>query len=90
VAVLAHWGVDYFGSVFAFFGQAAYGISWNSNSTEFLGQYLVDFDIVYLFGLASFLVVFYVGIKKLVAWRSKGLQPDLVHKSPNEGVRAES
>jgi hypothetical protein len=90
VAVLAHWGVDYFGSVFAFFGQAAYGISWNSNSTEFLGQYLVDFDIVYLFGLASFLVVFYVGIKKLVAWRSKGLQPDLVHKSPSEGVRAES
>jgi CAAX prenyl protease-like protein len=89
VAVLAHWGVDYFGSVYSFLGQAAYGINWNSNTTEFLGQYLVDFDIVYLFGLASFLVVLYVGIKKLVRWRSRGLQPDLVHKPLNEGVMAE-
>jgi hypothetical protein len=90
VAVLAHWGVDYFGSVYSFLGQAAYGINWNSNTTEFLGQYLVDFDVVYLFGLASFLVVIYVGIQKFVRWRSKGPKPDLVHKPLSEGVVAEN
>ncbi|HEY6283744.1 MAG TPA: CPBP family glutamic-type intramembrane protease [Nitrososphaerales archaeon] len=74
VAVLAHWGVDYLGSVFAFFGQAAYGIPWNSNSNEFLGQYLVDIDMLLLFGLASFLLIMYVGIKRIVRWKKGPLE----------------
>ena len=69
VAVLAHWGVDFFGSVYAFFGQAAYGIPWDSTK-EYVGQYLVDVDMLFLFGLASFLLVVYLGLKKLAAWRS--------------------
>lgn len=70
VAVLAHWGVDFFGSVYAFFGQAAYGIPWDSSTKEYLGQYLVDIDLLLLFGVASFLLVAYLGLKKLVARRS--------------------
>lgn len=70
VALLAHWGVDFFGSVFSFFGQAAYGIPWNSSTTEFVGQYAVDLDLLFLFGLVSFIVVAYLGVKKLVRWRS--------------------
>ncbi|MDE1858766.1 MAG: CPBP family intramembrane metalloprotease [Thaumarchaeota archaeon] len=65
VAVITHWGVDYFGSAFAFFGQAAYGIPWASGSREYVGQYLVDVDMLFLFGLASFLVVMYLGLTRL-------------------------
>lgn len=67
VAVLTHWGVDYFGSAFSFFGQAAYGIPWDSATKEFFGQVIVDYDMLFLFGLASFLLVLYIGIKKIVA-----------------------
>jgi hypothetical protein len=70
VAVLAHWGVDFFGSVYAFFGQAAFGVPWNSTTTEYFGQYVVDLDMLFLFGLASFLVIVYLGIGKLARWRS--------------------
>jgi len=72
VAVLAHWGVDFFGSVYAFFGQAAYGIPWDSSTKESLGQYLVDFDLLLLFGIASLLLVVYLGLKKLAARYSSG------------------
>ncbi len=90
VAVLAHWGVDYFGSAYSFLGQAAYGINWNSGTSEFLGQYLVDFDVVYLFGLASFMVVLYAGFRRLAKWRSRGRSPGLIQMSTNEGVMAEA
>ena len=70
VAVLAHWGVDFLGSVYAFFGQAAYGIPWNSATQEYAGQYAFDLDMLFLFGLASFLLVVYLGVRKLVRWRS--------------------
>ena len=72
VAVLTHWGVDFFGSAYAFFGQAAYGIPWDSATREFAGQYLVDLDMLLLFGLASFLLVAYLGMKKLARWSSAG------------------
>jgi len=69
VAVLVHWGVDYFGSVYSFFGQAAYGIPWSSGTQEYIGQYLVDIDMLLLFGLTSFLVVTYLVVRKVVFWR---------------------
>lgn len=72
VAVLTHWGVDYFGSAFSFFGQAAYGIPWDSATKEFIGQLIVDYDMLYYFGLACFLLVLYIGVKKLAA-RKKGV-----------------
>ena len=72
VAVITHWGVDYLGSAFSFFGQAAYGIPWDSTAKEFFGQVILDYDMLFLFGLASFLLVLYVGIKKLTS-RNKGM-----------------
>jgi hypothetical protein len=69
VAVIAHWGVDYFGQVYSFYGQAAYHIAWNSGTSEYVGQYLVDVDMLLLFGFASFLVVTYVVMLKVIRWR---------------------
>ena len=63
VAVLTHWGIDYLDSVYAFFGQGAYGISWTANNAYVL-QNVVAFDIVALLGVASFLAVCYLGLKK--------------------------
>jgi len=84
VAVLAHWGIDFFGGVYAFFGQAAYGIPWDSTK-EYLGQYLVDTDMLYLFGLASFLLVVYLGLKKLAASRSRETSGDFDKGPPSGG-----
>jgi len=69
VAVLTHWGVNYFGNVFSFFGQGVAGIPWNSTTAEYFLQQIVDVDLLLLFGLASFLVVVYLGLKA-VARRS--------------------
>ena len=85
VAVLTHWGVDYLGSVFAFYGQAAYGIPFNSSTTEYVGQYLVDIDMLLLFGLASFILVAYLGVKKYLARRG-ARETVLVDKGPPPGV----
>ncbi len=69
VAVLTHWGIDYLGSVFSFFGQAAYGIPAGSTTAEYVLQYLVDVDMVLLFGLACFILVTYLGVKKYLGTR---------------------
>ena len=69
VAILAHWGIDYFGSVYSFFGQSAYGIQANSATTVYIGQYAVDFDMYFLFGAACFILVVYLGVKRLVGRR---------------------
>ncbi len=69
VAVLVHWGIDYFGSIYAFFGQAAYSIPWNSGTTEFVGQYMVDLDMILLFGVASFVLVLYLVIGRFTTRR---------------------
>lgn len=70
VAVLTHWGIDYFGSVFSLYGQGAYGIPWDSNS-PFILQQLVNVDLLFLMGVASFLVVIYVGLQKIVRSRAE-------------------
>jgi len=88
VAVLAHWGVDVFGSVYAFFGQAAYGIPWESTTKEFAGQYLVDLDMLFLFGLASFLLVIYLGLRKIARSRFAGPSGDF--KAPLDGGGVEA
>lgn len=64
VAVLAHWGVDYLASAYAFLGQGLYGIDWTS-VPGFSLQDLTAFDLVGAFGTASFLAVAYVGLLKL-------------------------
>ncbi len=84
VAVLAHWGIDYFGSVYAFFGQAAYGISWVSTTQEFVGQFLVDIDMLLLFGLASFILVVYLVLRRLVRRTEVGSSVGF-DKGPSQG-----
>lgn len=87
VAVITHWGVDYFGSALAFFGQAAYGIPWASGTTEYLGQYLVDYDLLFLIGLASFLVVLYLGVMKIVRGRRVDAEP-FIPPAPGGGAQS--
>ena len=81
VAVIAHWGVDFFDTVFAFFGQAAYGIPANSGTQVYALQAVLVLNFLLLFGLMSFLLVIYLGARKLARLRSgapsgdfKGLQ----------------
>ncbi len=81
VAVLAHWGVDYMWSVFAFFGQSAYGIPVNSTTQVFALNYLFYVDMLLLFGVVSFLLVVYLGIRRVVAGRARR-EPILVDKEP--------
>jgi hypothetical protein len=64
VAVLTHWGIDYFGSAFSFFGQGAYGIPWGSVPGYALQQ-IVSLDLIDGIGLASFLLVIYLGVARL-------------------------
>jgi hypothetical protein len=49
-AVLMHWGVDYFGTVYAFFGQGTAGIPWDSSSGTVLENF-VSFDILLFLGV---------------------------------------
>ena len=83
VAILTHWGIDYLGSVYSYFGQSAFGISANSGTTVYIGQYLLDVDMFFLFGIVCFILVVYLGVKRLAERRraaslgfvDKGLQP---------------
>jgi membrane protease YdiL (CAAX protease family) len=70
VAVLVHWGIDYLGSVFAFFGQGVFGISWTANNAYILQQ-VVTVDLVGVLGLASFLVVIYLALLRFTVKRSE-------------------
>jgi CAAX prenyl protease-like protein len=69
VAILTHWGIDYLGSVYAFYGQSAYGIPALSGTTEYVGQYLFDLDMLFLFGIACFVLVVYLGVKRFAQRR---------------------
>ncbi len=72
VAVLTHWGIDYFGTAFAFFGQGAYGILWTSDP-GYLLQQIVSIDLIMGIGLFSFLLVIYLGAARLL--RSRKVVP---------------
>ncbi|MGD0319418.1 MAG: hypothetical protein ABSB56_06970 [Nitrososphaerales archaeon] len=65
VAVLAHWGIDYLPSVFAFYGEGAYGIPWGS-TPGYLLQQIVAVDLFEVFGIACLLGVAYIGAVKLL------------------------
>jgi hypothetical protein len=64
VAVLAHWGIDYLPTVFAFYGQGVYGISWKS-APEYLLQQVVTADLLGIFGIGCLLAVALIGATKL-------------------------
>ncbi|TLY00020.1 MAG: CPBP family intramembrane metalloprotease [Thaumarchaeota archaeon] len=67
-AVLLHWGVNYFGSAFAFFGQGVWGIPWDSNFGNPLSV-LVELDLFILIGVTSFFLVGYKILKRLARAR---------------------
>lgn len=64
VAVLAHWGIDYLPSVFAFYGQGAYGIHWTS-APGYLLEQIVSADLFGVFGAGCLLAVAFIGETKL-------------------------
>lgn len=68
VAVLVHWGIDYFPSVFAFFGEGVSGIPWTS-SPGYILQQVVTNDLFGIFGAACLLIVVYLGLTRL--WKNK-------------------
>jgi hypothetical protein len=55
-SVLMHWSVNYVGSIYSFFGQAAYGVPWTSSTGSFL-DYLPTVVVVFLLGLPSLLLL---------------------------------
>jgi len=67
-AVLLHWGVNYFGTAFAFFGQGVWGIPWESDFGNPLSL-LVEVDLFILIGVTSFFFVGYKILKRLAQTR---------------------
>ena len=67
-AVLLHWGVNYFGSAFAFFGQGVWGVPWQSDFGNPLNV-LVEVDLFLLIGVTSFFLVGYKILKRLTQAR---------------------
>ena len=74
IAVLAHWGLDFVGSVFAYFGQGVYGISANS-FPGFILQELTYFDLIAGIGSLSFILVTYLGLKRVRTMTAKRVSP---------------
>jgi hypothetical protein len=63
VAVLAHWGIDYLPSVFAFYGQGVFGIPWTS-SPGYIIQQVISSDLFGIFGVACVMIVAYIAYTK--------------------------
>jgi len=71
IAVLTHWGVDYLGSVYSFFGEGTQGIPWGSEPGYVLQQW-VTYDLVYGIGLLGFLLVAYLGARRVLRLGGQG------------------
>ena len=64
-AVLLHWGVNYFGTVYAFFGQGVWGIPWTSDIGNPL-DVLVVLDLFFFIGATSLFLVGYKILKRVI------------------------
>jgi hypothetical protein len=67
-SIIFHWIVDFASNAFAFYGQAAYGISWTANSSYSL---IPALDLIYIVGVPA---LFYIAnlLLKRVMERRKG------------------
>jgi hypothetical protein len=65
-SIIFHWVVDFASNAFAFYGQAAYGIPWTSNSVYTLVPTL---DILFLLGLPGLLYFANLLLRRLVRRR---------------------
>ncbi len=70
VAVLTHWGIDYLGSAFAFYGQGAYGIPWNADP-GYIMQQVVTYNFLDGIGIVSFFLVVYLGVTRVIRGRAE-------------------
>ncbi len=68
-AILLHWGVNYFGTAYAFFGQGVWGIPWTSDIGNPL-DVLVVLDLFFFIGATSLFLVGYKILKRLIQSRS--------------------
>ena len=66
-AIIFHWVVDFASNAFAFYGQAAYGVSWTANSVYSL---VPTIDIVLLVGLPGLLYFANLLLRRLIEMRS--------------------
>ncbi|MDA4134637.1 MAG: CPBP family intramembrane metalloprotease [Thaumarchaeota archaeon] len=67
-SIIFHWAVDFASNAFAFYGQAAYGISWTSNSVY---SVVPTIDIVILVGLPGLLYFANLFFKRVINTRGQ-------------------
>jgi hypothetical protein len=65
-SIIFHWAVDFAANGFAFYGQAAYGISWTANSVYSL---VPTVDFVLLLGLPGLLYFANLLLKRVIGRR---------------------
>lgn len=70
LSVMIHWVIDYFGSVFSFFGQAYAGIPWNSDQGYILSN-IVAFDLIFLLGISGTAIFSYASLTHLLKKRKQ-------------------
>jgi len=66
--VLLHWSINYVGTIFSFLAQGVWGIPWTSSNGSFL-DIIPTFDIVYLLGVPSTLIVANELLKRAMSGR---------------------
>lgn len=77
VAVLIHWSVDYFGSVYSFLGQGIAGIPWESGS--YILSNAVDLDLIMLLGISGTVILAYRFFKAVLKRKSTDGVPTLLY-----------
>jgi membrane protease YdiL (CAAX protease family) len=70
-SIIFHWAVDFAANGFAFYGQAAYGISWTANSVYSL---VPTVDIVFLLGLPGLLYFANLLLKRVIGRKETSLE----------------
>ncbi len=65
-SIIFHWAVDFASNAFAFYGQAAYGVSWTSNSVY---SVVPTLDIVILVGVPGLLYFANLFFKRVINTR---------------------
>ena len=82
-SIIFHWAVDFAANAFAFYGQAAYGVSWTSNSAY---STVPTLDIVILVGVPGLL--YFVGLffKRVINTRREVTADDSNRQIDPDGV----
>jgi hypothetical protein len=65
-AIIFHWVVDFASNAFAFYGQAAYGVSWTANSVYSI---VPTIDIVLLVGVPGLLYFVNLLLRRIIEMR---------------------